>query len=447
MLALKLLPQCLSFTVTVLVLLRAFPGRRMATAIAAGTGFVFGVTGALLLGRSFPGDLVYGIIRSFLGGGFLLLWVVSVVSLYQSNVQSRPADSRNRFFSRPLAAAAIALCSSLIAGAICACRLLAADGGGQLVAPLILVLVGLALTAAAFRAERSMAAVIRVSPAGLLMALEALLLFAASSLIRLDLFSPLGMKVMKGTHDFVHQFMESILVPDHLFVRQAIWGYIGILFSKDVGFWGGMLIWFTPALLVLLAIRFLRLPRVSHIRQGAQRRKLLAAAMRERNLRMVVPGLALAVFAAAAYQSRYPAVEYWDPKPVQVSANAAGEILIPKKGEVNLEDGKLHKYLFKREGREARFFVLLTPAGKLTLDLDACSICKPEGYGQAEGTVICYYCKTLIPLETVGMTGGCNPVPVPFADKADGVHLDANALLNSWSQTIQSTSRAKEGGK
>ena len=149
----------------------------------------------------------------------------------------------------------------------------------------------------------------------------------------------------------------------------------------------------------------------------------------------------------AAYQSSFPNVEYWDPKPIAVTAIASGEILIPKKGDVDLEDGKLHKFLFKQGAKEAHFFVLLGSNGRLTVDLDACAICKPDGYGQTEGTVICYYCKTLIPLETVGKPGGCNPVPIPFVEKNDGVHIDALTLINEWSNTVQSTTKIKEGGK
>ena len=61
--------------------------------------------------------------------------------------------------------------------------------------------------------------------------------------------------------------------------------------------------------------------------------------------------------------------------------------------------------------------------------------------------MICYYCKTLIPLETVGRPGGCNPVPVPFTVKADGVHIDGIALINIWGNTVQATTRVKEGAK
>jgi len=444
--ALKLLPQLLAWTALAAVLLRGCTERRRLSAAACAAGFAAGVLGIALLARSLPAT-PYGVVRSLLGGSFLVLWVVSVVALYRSTGKGRPAARSAGLTGRPLAAGSLSFFFALTAGGVCACRLPAAGGDLlPLLAPLILVLAGLALLIGALALERRLPASLTVSFPGLLAALVALLLFSSASLLRLDLFSPLSMKVMKGTHDFVHQFMESILIPDHIFVRPAIWGYIGFLFGKEVGFWGGMVIWFTPVLLVLLALRFELLPQVSHIRQGALRRKLLAAAMRERNLRMVIPGLSLAVFAAAAYQSCYPSVEYWDPKPVLVSADAAGEILIPKKGEINLEDGKLHKYLYRQGGHEARFFVLLTPTGKLSVDLDACAICKPDGYGQAEGTVICYYCKTLIPLDTVGKPGGCNPVPLAFSEKADAVHINGVTLMNEWTRTVQSTTK-KEGGK
>jgi uncharacterized membrane protein len=160
-----------------------------------------------------------------------------------------------------------------------------------------------------------------------------------------------------------------------------------------------------------------------------------------------MPLFSVVMFAAAAYQSTFPSIEYWDPKPVPISADQAGEIIIPKKGEINLEDGKLHKYLFRQGEREARFFVLMLPTGQLTVDLDACAICKPDGYGQTEGSVICYYCKTLIPLETVGKPGGCNPVPVRFTENGDNVVIDGMALINTWSTTVQATAGVKEGGK
>ena len=445
MAAVKLIPQLLSWAALVLLLSRGFAGRRQLVAAASTAGLAAGVAGTFLLLRSLPGEFSYELIRGVVGGSFLMLWGVAVAALYRAPARDLSPSPRGGFLDASLCAGGSSLLAGLVAGAICACRLSGADGGPLLL--LIFALAAVALAAGAWAADRFLPAHFQISPAGLMTALVALLLYSASTMIRLDLFAPLTMKVMKFTHDFVHQFFESMLIPDHLFILPYLWGYIGLLFGKEVGFWGGLIIWFTPGLLVLLAIRFERLPSVAHIRQGAQRRRILAAAIRARRLRLLVPSIALAFFAVAVYQSVFPSVEYWDPKPVPVTAGPAGDIFIPKNGEVDLEDGKLHKYLYQQGGKEARFFVLMTPEGVLTVDLDACAICKPDGYGQAEGTVLCYYCNTLIPLETVGKPGGCNPVPVPFTEKEDGVQIDGLTLINTWSSTVQSTARVKEGDK
>lgn len=445
MVAMKLIPQLLAWTGIVLILLRGFPGRRPVVTAASMTGFVLGVTGALGLLRAIPGALPFDIIKSALGVSFLFLWGVAVVAIYRGTGREATIIRRERLANSPLCAGFAAGITGVVAGGVAACRLPVVDSNVLLF--VLLALAGGTLAYAARFPEKLLPTDFRVSSSGTLAAVVALLLFSSSSVLRLDLFSPLSMKVMKGIHDFVHQFMESVLIPDHLFVRSIVWKYIGLLFGKEVGFWGALAIWFTPNVLIALAIHFERLPSVAHIRQGAQRRKLLAAAIGARRSLLVTPLLSVAILAAAAYQSSFPTVEYWDPKPLAVTANQAGEIFIPKKGEIDLGDGKLHKYLFKQGGREARFFVLLGPAGQFTVDLDACAICKPDGYGQAEGSVICYYCKTLIPLDTVGKPGGCNPVPVQFKETADGVVIDGMTLINSWSSTVRATTGIKEGGK
>jgi hypothetical protein len=442
--ALKLIPHLLSWALIVLVLVRGFSGQRMIVVTAGNAGFILGAAGALFLSGAVPGSLLFGIIKSALGVSFLLLWGIAVGAIYRSTGRRVTMFTMERFVSTPLCAGIVALLAGLVAGAVPACRL--PGTGSPLLFLVLLVLAAVALSLAARLLDTRLPDSFAISPSGMAAVLVALLLFSASSILRLDLFSPLSMKVMKGIHDFVHQFMESILTPDHLFVRPIVWKLIGLLFGKGVGFWGGMVIWFTPAVLVALAVHFQRLPSVAHIRQGAQRRKLLAAALGERRSRLIAPLASVAILGAAAYQSSFPTVEYWDPKPIPVTASQSGEIFIPKKGEIDLADGKLHKYLFKQGGHNVRFFVLLSPAGQLTVDLDACAICKPDGYGQAEGSVICYYCKTLIPLDTVGKPGGCNPVPVRFTERADGVAIDAMTLVNGWTATVRATAGVKEGG-
>lgn len=445
MVAVKLIPQLLAWLAIVLILLRWLSERRASVTAASIAGFVLGSAGTVALFRTLPGALPFGIVKAALGVSFFCLWSVAVTAIYRSTGRGGAIFRGERLVNSALFAACAGGVTGVIAGATAACRLPAVDG--NLLPVALLALAGAALAYAARPLEQLLPTAFRITFPGMLTVVVALLLFSSSSILRLDLFSPLSMKVMKGVHDFVHQFMESILIPDHLFVRSVVWQYIGLLFGKEVGFWGGMVIWFTPAGLIALAIRCERLPSVAHIRQGAERRKLLAAAIGARRRLLVMPLLSLLVFAAAAYQSSFPTVEYWDPKPLPVTANPAGEIFIPKKGEVDLGDGKLHKYLFKQGEREARFFVLQNPAGQFTVDLDACAICKPDGYGQAEGSVLCYYCKTLIPLDTVGKPGGCNPVPVQFKENAEGVTIDGMTLINSWSATVRATAGVKGGEK
>ena len=443
MTALKLLPLLSCWGFMVLALARACPGKR--TLAAAAVGFGAGAAAENLLLATMGGETPFRLLRGICGVVFLLLWALALRVAYRGGAATASRGAAGRW--APLLPA-VAACTGTLAGGIALCRMAPLDGGAVGFLPCIALAMAGALPAAAGSSLGGRVPE-RLTPgaAPLAALLVSGILFMACSVPRLDLFSPLSMEVMKFVHDFVHQFFESMLIPDHPFFRSDVWGYIGFLFSDRVGFWGGLAIWYAPVLLVALAVRLQRLPSVAHIRQGAERRKLLAGFIRNRRLQLAAPLAALVLLSAAAYRSRFPSVEYWDPKPIAVTATASGEILIPKQGETPLEDGKLHKYVYRQGGREARFFLVLTPSGRLTASLDACAICKPDGYGQSGKMVLCYYCKTLIPLDTVGKPGGCNPVPVRSSTKGDAVSIDGTELLNKWGDTVQETSRVKEGGR
>ncbi len=439
MIVIKLIPHAVSWAVIALFLVRGFHAGRLMVIISGSGGFALGALGALVLFRLLPPESAFGIIRGGLGVSLLLLWGVAVMAAY------RPFWKRTTYFEGTGFTVMCACLAGCMAGAVSASRL---SGSGTSLAPyLALILVGGALASYAGAVEKRIPEWFIVGGPSLAAVVVALLLYGSSLSLRLDLFAPLTMKVMKFAHDFVHQFMESMLIPDHVFIRSNLWKYIGVLFGKEIGFWGALVIWFTPLLLIVYAIQFEPLPSVAHIRQGAERRRLLAVFIHIRRYRLIPALLAVLVLTAAVYRSCVPSVEYWDPKPIVVTATPVGDIFIPRKGDIDLEDGKLHKYLFRQGGKEARFFIIMGPSGKLTVVLDACAICKPDGYGQAEGTVICYYCKTLIPLDTVGRSGGCNPVPLAFSEKDDGVHINAVTLMNEWDNTVQTTTKVKGAGK
>jgi len=442
--AVKLIPLGIGWVGILLVLLRGFSARRSLAASTACVGFTSGVAVAFWLVRLFPGDTPFTLVKLLLGAVLLAVWATAV-TLLNRRCDHATAELRRREWSGSIfSCVGVASLSGVVAGIVSLFCFAASPQPfylyGALAAGALVIAVSL------LAVEPRLPDYIVVSPAGMTAALAGFLFFSSSSSPRLDLFAPLTMRVMKFAHDFVHQFFESMLIPDHMFFTSRLWDFVGLFFGNGIGFWGAVIIWFTPGVLIVVALNLEPLPLVASFRQGAKRRALVAAALRTRRLRLVVPAIALLACSGSLYESLFPKVEYWDPKPIVISATPSGEIIIPVKGDVELEDGKLHKYLFKQGGTEARFFIMLTPDGKLTAVLDACSICKPDGYGQNEGVVICYYCKTLIPLETVGKPGGCNPVPLPFSVKSDGVHIDAITLVNIWNDTAQSTSRVKEKG-
>lgn len=445
MATMKLIPLLLSWGGVIIALSQGFAASRSVLAFSSAAGFIAGVAGGALLLCTLQGDTPFIVAKAALAAVFILYWLASFAALYRATGVDAASSRFRKVSENPLSAASCSIVVAVLFGVISAFRFIPQGREAQILPVILLGLSGLCLTAFFIGVERFVPKMPAASGEALLAVVVSFILFASSSIPRLDLFSPLVMKVMKFIHDVAHQCFESLLLPDHLFCRPDVWDFIGFFFGSGVGFLGGIVIWFVPLVLVCAAIRLERLPSVAHIRQGAQRRKLLAAHIRERRRRLVVPLIAIVMLAAAVYQSRFPGVEYWDPKPVKVTAAPSGSIIIPLTGEIDLRDGKIHKFLFRERGREARFMVLRTPGGGYTVTLDACSICKPEGYGQADGAVICYYCKTLIPLETVGKPGGCNPVPLPFILEKDGVVLDGVTLLNMWGETVTATTRLKKG--
>ena len=52
--------------------------------------------------------------------------------------------------------------------------------------------------------------------------------------------------------------------------------------------------------------------------------------------------------------------------------------------------------------------------------LDACSICGVAGYHQKGDQIICNKCNSVINVNTIGFTGGCNPIPLVYENKGNG---------------------------
>jgi len=106
------------------------------------------------------------------------------------------------------------------------------------------------------------------------------------------------------------------------------------------------------------------------------------------------------------------------------------DIAIPLKDSLgDISDGRIRKYSFRHMGRVYRLLVLQRPDSRVVAALDACEICPPTGYVQRGEHVVCKYCSTPLPLQSIGQPGGCNPIPV-------NSRRDGNTLVMNRSEIV-----------
>jgi len=77
-----------------------------------------------------------------------------------------------------------------------------------------------------------------------------------------------------------------------------------------------------------------------------------------------------------------------------------------------VQDGDLHRYQANENGVEVRFWLYQKPDGKIATVFDACEICGAVGFYKSGTGVVCKNCAAPINLQSIGMPGGCNPIPL-----------------------------------
>ncbi len=95
-----------------------------------------------------------------------------------------------------------------------------------------------------------------------------------------------------------------------------------------------------------------------------------------------------------------------------------GQVSIPL---AQFADGDLHRFAARENGTEVRFWLYRKPDGKVAVVFDACEICGPVGFYKGPNGVICKNCAAPINAQSIGMTGGCNPIPLRAEQTADAV--------------------------
>ena len=248
--------------------------------------------------------------------------------------------------------------------------------------------------------------------------------------------------VMKFVHDFVHQSLLFLMVPDHPMLKTTTWNFIGLLFGPNLSM--------SFALVLLVAIPIMYLYKsateplaVPHDAASGAERRMRRASERLSRVRLAVPvAVFLIVVASVWYTDRTESASVlYMPKPKPVIEDK-GMVLIPLTDPtMDLMDGRLHKFSLALDGETLRMLVIKKYDGRLAVCLDACEVCPPEGYGQTEGHVTCVYCMTPIPIDTLGKPGGCNPIPLQASIGERDIRIDASHIRQMWAKVKSGETR------
>ncbi|HUA15003.1 MAG TPA: Fe-S-containing protein [Verrucomicrobiae bacterium] len=98
-----------------------------------------------------------------------------------------------------------------------------------------------------------------------------------------------------------------------------------------------------------------------------------------------------------------------------------GKLSIPLS---EVSDGELHRFQAKENGTEVRFWLYKKPDGKIATVFDACEICGAVGFYKSGNGVVCKNCAAPINPQSVGMSGGCNPIPLKAQQTGDAIIIE-----------------------
>lgn len=87
-----------------------------------------------------------------------------------------------------------------------------------------------------------------------------------------------------------------------------------------------------------------------------------------------------------------------------------GEIFIPIE---QVLDGHLHRFTWVNDrGKEIRFIIVQKRGTNLGVGFDACEVCGDAGYYERKNEIVCSRCDVVMNKSTIGLKGGCNPIPL-----------------------------------
>ncbi len=207
----------------------------------------------------------------------------------------------------------------------------------------------------------------------------------------------------------LHELSENGVLPS----SKTEMAVIGPIVRNDLFFF--ITIFALAALMVLFELK--RRQPGTLPTSPAERRKAVWSARRER------------LWMASVYASSFVFIvlvtaEFIYAKSVSALSPATevtfvnGQVTIPL---TQVQDGDLHRFAAQENGTTVRFWLYQKPDGKIATVLDACEICGAVGFYKGPNGVVCKNCAAPINPQSVGMPGGCNPIPLKAQVTSDAV--------------------------
>ncbi len=89
---------------------------------------------------------------------------------------------------------------------------------------------------------------------------------------------------------------------------------------------------------------------------------------------------------------------------------------------VQVSDGHLHRFSWtNQKGKTVRFIIVQKKGTNFGIGFDACEVCGNVGYYERKNEVVCNRCDVVMNKNTIGLKGGCNPIPLESRIEDGGI--------------------------
>lgn len=201
----------------------------------------------------------------------------------------------------------------------------------------------------------------------------------------------------------LHEFFEVGLLPSN----ERLLAVVGFLTRESTSVFVLVLLIALPAVILLEEALTRTAGRPLPGETAAEGRKRRAE-FRATRLWTGAAGVAGLVLSLLLVVSAVAAARGYDPSPTPLPL--PGPLLrIPL---TELRDHPMRKYTVSVDGVSVRFFLARGQGDRVAIAFDACGICPLKGYHLVGDQIVCRNCGAPISFDTIGVPGGCNPIPL-----------------------------------